>query len=83
MNYINTFTNMIMASKNVDTERLVSILDNMNYIMSYDSTAFINMDKALEFADLIFKDDIDKLYFYKQYLGLYKYEDEQVVKIIN
>ena len=33
---------------------------------------YINLNKALEFCDLVFEEDIDKMYFLKQYLKDYQ-----------
>lgn len=42
----------------------------------------IKMEKALKLADMIFDNNLDKLYFLKQYLKLFGKQDEEVVKLV-
>ena len=42
----------------------------------------IKMDKALKLADMIFKTDLDKCYFLKQYLKLFRAEPEYVESLM-
>lgn len=67
-NNINALIKLIINSEKIDEEFLdykikTGALDKKTY--SYNE---INLKKALEFIDLIFESEIDKLYFLKQYI---------------
>ena len=62
-NYTNIFYNLLYLNPNkVDLEKI-------NAYLKEEKTYTLDVDKAAEFANLIFKNDLDKLYFMKQYLG--------------
>ena len=54
---------------------------NDKYDELLDSYSIPNINKATIFADMIFKDDIDKYYFLKQYLKLFNRKEEFIKKI--
>lgn len=77
-NYINTFY-FIMAyvnSDSFDSERFKNSWQSQR-VYQIDSYEVLNMEKAIAFANLIFEEDIDKIYFLKQYIG----DDYSKVKI--
>ena len=81
-NYSNTFISMMMAIKqsNIDYDKVRQYLKRFkraNAGIPYDHQ--LNVGKATEFIDTIFKNDKDKLYFMKQYLsGL---SDKQILQL--
>ena len=70
-NYVNLYIKMINYCKNKDfkreliIDRLYTIKDNLSKLDSYNN---IYIDQALEFCDLIFDNNLDKIYFLRQYL---------------
>ncbi len=74
-NNINFFTKMIMAIINnkIDLEYLNYRFNNLNYNNNIDSFNNIHIADAIELADIIFNDEIDKFYFLKQYFKLFDY----------
>ncbi|MBR2708000.1 MAG: amidoligase family protein [Bacilli bacterium] len=73
-NNINTLAKLIINSKNIDESFLdYKISENENAtekrMYTYNE---ICLKKALEFTDLIFDKDIDKIYFLKQYIKKFK-----------
>ena len=54
---------------------------NDKYDELLDSYSIPNINKATIFADMIFKEDIDKYYFLKQYLKLFNRKEEFIKKI--
>lgn len=79
-NNINFFTKFIQncTNKNFDEEYIDYLLryknpDEYNFI----STNIIDVDKAIELADFIFEDRIDKIMFLKQYLKMFETEPEK------
>lgn len=71
-NNINLFTKMLLSSKDK-----VMDMDFIDYKLSNEFKCFydnkflyneVNLKKALEFVDLIFDNNLDKIYFLKQYL---------------
>ena len=70
-NNINVFAKILMTSKkNIDTEYLDYKLKNEFINPDKDEYLYnmVNLKLAIEFCDFIFSDDIDKLYFLRQYL---------------
>ena len=67
-NYINTFYHMInyVSSSQYDIEKMNYSFKNEKFHNEVCGT--LDIEKCLEFVDLIFPNDIDKLYFIKQYL---------------
>lgn len=67
-NNINTFINMLLKSSTLDSNFLDYLLKQCDFsnLQNYQE---LNLVKALEFADLVFDNDLDKLYFLKQYLN--------------
>lgn len=76
-NNINTFTKMILAisEEKINPEFLdykiskLSERNNSSEILSH----YICLEDALEFADLVFDNNLDKLYFLKQYFKNFDY----------
>lgn len=70
-NYVNTFINMILTVKykKLDFDKIDSYIEKFKnpYYVSY-SYNNLYLDKALEFSNIVFDNDIDKLYFMKQYI---------------
>lgn len=75
-NNINAFTKMIVSSKDkvMDEEFLDYKLNNE--FISYNNDAclyeIINLKNVLEFVDLVFDNNLDKVYFLRQYLKDFK-----------
>lgn len=71
-NNINTCTKMLNSSRNLDTDFLDYKLSNGNF--TYDKMKYseVNIEEALEFVDLIFDNDLDKVYFLRQYIKNYE-----------
>lgn len=69
-NYTNTFLNTLLAFNdgNIDFDKINNYLERFKNPDVEIVPTELNIDKALEFANTIFKEDIDKLYFMKQYL---------------
>lgn len=71
-NNINAFVKMILSSKNksIDEEFLDYKLEKEEIAFKYDSCSYNEVDlrNALEFVDLIFDNNLDKVYFLRQYL---------------
>lgn len=70
-NNINTCTKMLKSSRNLDTDFLDYKLSNGNF--TYDKMKYseVNIEEALEFVDLVFDNDLDKVYFLRQYIKNY------------
>ena len=78
-NNINTFSKMILASlnNNIDEEflnyKIEEIYDNYSEL-KYN---IIVLEDALEFVDLIFNNNLDKMYFLRQYFKNFEYSVER------
>ena len=75
LNYVNTFYHILKTVKNgrYDKELVDDYIVNYNKYKDETFTLFnhdfnLDMDKCLEFVNLIFDDDMDKIYFLKQLL---------------
>lgn len=66
-NNINALIKLLLAQKNIDEEFLDYQITNENIPASITYEE-ICLRKAIELVDLIFEEDIDKVYFMKQYL---------------
>ncbi|MGN0974230.1 MAG: hypothetical protein ACI4OT_05750 [Bacilli bacterium] len=66
-NNLNLFLNMIENGRNIDNELLERKINNKKHIElpSYNK---IFLNEALEFVDMVFDNNLDKVYFLKQYL---------------
>jgi len=85
-NNINAFTKMLIApSKKIIDE------DFLDYKLKYEFVSYLNssymyneisLKNALEFVDLIFDNNLDKVYFLRQYLKDYKedYDTDHAIK---
>lgn len=69
-NNINFFGKLIEAAlnNNLDTEKLLYYINNKNTNNLIYEYSKINLNKALELADIIFDNNLDKLNFLKQYI---------------
>ena len=74
-NNINTFAKMLVSSKDKVMDE-----DFLNYKLKHEFLSYLK--NALEFVDLIFDNNLDKVYFLKQYLKNYQenYGSKTVVK---
>lgn len=78
-NYINLYVSLIEYSTRTDFEhdildkRYKKNKDYMNNLKFYDE---IFIDQAIELSDLIYKTNIDKIYFLKQYFKSFNISDE-------
>lgn len=70
-NYINTFYHLLQHINNAsfDYERLEYNMFHTVHRDCIDDYKIFHIEKAIEFANLIFKEDIDQIYFLKQYIG--------------
>ena len=77
INYLITFSYMMDYVKNneLNINTITKYLDKFDLFKI--SSVNYNLDKATEFVNMIFKNDEDKIYFFKQYL-----EKEKVKRII-
>jgi len=70
-NNVNLFIKMLKAAKSPDfnetlvMNRLASLKKKKILITEYDQ---LDLDAALEFADLVFNNNLDKVYFIRQYM---------------
>ena len=71
-NNINALIKLIINSKEIDEEFLNYKLKDRASVEKIYTYNEVYLKKALEFADLIFEDDIDKIYFLKQYIKDFK-----------
>lgn len=73
-------------NKRYNFDKFCCMLDTEQEITQYnrllDGFNKIKMEKALKLADMIFDNNLDKLYFLKQYLKLFNCYDEEVVKLV-
>ena len=81
-NNINFFVKFFLAAVNdkFDDEKLNDIINSMEFKLriinnelinlTYDDYEKSDLDKALELADIIFDNNLDKITFLKQYIGL-------------
>lgn len=69
-NNINFFAHLLSASKkDIDTDLLMKKIEDKKYTLDdYDYYNVINVDEALELADIIFDNNLDKINFLRQYM---------------
>ena len=82
-NYINFFIKMILycKSKNFDDDILNRRYKSVyNLFGNLDSYSKIYLDQALEFCDMIFNNNLDKLYFLRQYIKSFEITDKPFIK---
>ena len=76
-NNLNLFVKMIEYAKSSDFD--YSTLENSTYdfndISDYDKVCF---EEAIKFADLIFKNNLDKIYFLRQYFKDYEVSNKYI-----
>ena len=81
-NNINAFAKMLLTAKNklIDEEFLdYKIKASKDEYINYD---FIDLNGALEFVDLVFDNNLDKIYFLRQYFKNYQenYDKNRLVR---
>ena len=64
-------------NQDIVQKRYQIIYDDMAQLKWYDE---IYLDQALEFSDLIFTNNLDKIYFLKQYLKSFATEQPNLTK---
>lgn len=80
-NYVNIFYHFLQISKKLD-------LDYIDYELCHNRNAYgkssdiLHLDDAITFSNILFKEDIDKIYFLKHYIGSDKEEVEKDIKIL-
>ncbi len=65
-NNINLILNMVKYAKSDNFD--INLIKNRFNNVEYSEYAKIHFDKAIEFCDLIFNNNLDKVYFLRQYL---------------
>lgn len=84
-NNVNLLVNILLCSTNNNFNKYVvdarvqknEIYDDVDLILDYDE---IYLEQALEFADLVFTDNLNKMYFLRQYLKSFQVEKKSLVK---
>lgn len=82
-NYVNVFANLLRVAKNKAIDQVILDYDFYNalvpdvFVRSYEETF---LKSAIEFMNLVFDNDEDKVYFMKQYL--YNTPKDKVLKFI-
>ncbi len=69
-NNVNLFTKLVECAKNgkFDRELLEDVrISTVRYAGSFDQYNAVHLNEALVFADMIFNNNLDKIYFLKQY----------------
>ena len=74
-NNINLFVKMLLYSSSLMYDER-KIKEKMSNSISDKTSSKIYVDDALEFADLIFDNNMDKIYFLRQYLKSFEVSDE-------
>lgn len=78
-NYINTFYNLLHSVKRLD-------LDYIEYELRHNdrkNPAIMYLSDAIKFAGIIFREDLDKIYFLKHYIGKDNEKIKQNIKTIS
>jgi len=82
-NNINFFVKLLLYCKsdNFDDDvldrRYFLVSDNFNNLSSYSE---IHLEQAIELCDMIFSNNLDKIYFLRQYLKSFEVSDKSFVK---
>lgn len=74
-NNINTVTKLMLAARNKKIDE-----DFLDYKLEKGPDKFTLLPKALELADIIFDNDLDKMYFLKQYKKDFSFIEEKKEK---
>lgn len=74
-NNINTVTKLMLAARNKKIDE-----DFLDYKLEKEPDKFALSPKALELADIIFDNDLDKMYFLKQYKKDFSFIEEKKEK---
>ena len=74
-NNINTVTKLMLAARNKRIDE-----DFLDYKLEKEPDKFTLLPKALELADIIFDNDLDKMYFLKQYKKDFSFIEEKKEK---
>ena len=75
-NNVNTVTKLMLAARNKKIDE-----DFLDYKLEKEPTKFTDIAKALEVADIIFDNDLDKMYFLKQYRKDLSFIEEKKGKV--
>lgn len=80
-NNINFFVKLLLSSKNNEIDNdIINYRKNKLQNIKYNLYNEIYLSEALEFCDMIFSNNLDKLYFLRQYLKSYENSDLDLVK---
>lgn len=80
-NYVNTFYHFLHSIRNLD-------LDFIDYQLCHNSNVcgksskVLHLDDAITFSNIIFKEDMDKIYFLKHYIGSDSKEVKENIKTL-
>ena len=74
-NNVNTVTKLMLAARNKKIDE-----DFLDYKLEKEPDKFALLPKALELADIIFDNDLDKMYFLKQYKKDFSFLEEKKKK---
>ena len=74
-NNVNTITKLMLAARNKKIDE-----DFLDYKLEKEPDKFSLLPKALELADIIFDNDLDKMYFLKQYKKDFSFLEEKKKK---
>jgi len=87
-NNINLLVNLLMYSNSLryDDDIIIERKNRLEFVINNDEEVYLDMyneiylEQALEFADLIFKTNYDKIYFLRQYVKNYQTANKYFVK---
>ena len=74
-NNVNTVTKLMLAARNKKIDE-----DFLDYKLEKETDKFALLPKALELTDIIFDNDLDKMYFLKQYKKDFSFIEEKKKK---
>ena len=76
-NNANLFAKLLIYSKNNNFNH--DIIDKRKTTTNINNYKIISLEQSLELADLIFNNNLDKIYFLRQYLKSYE-ESDKILK---
>lgn len=82
-NNLNLFIKLIEYAKSKEFNNdIIDERKNLNYTVPHKSSEYnkIYLKQALELTDMIFNNNLDKIYFLKQYLKKYQYTNQPLAK---
>lgn len=71
-NNINVLVKLLLSASKIDQDFLDYKLNKKMFVSDFDMYNKIDLQTSLEFADLIFQNNLDKLYFLRQYIKNYE-----------